>query len=111
MSFFISGLIGDDVKVLNTKNLVLGSTIVKRISTDIFSEKVPIHAYPGSKTENKNEIVEKYKILTPLVSLVLQDATNKSLKEKGNQLNKLSRGNKVLLLYHNKLFNLSNFHV
>ena len=38
-----------------TKNLVLGSRIVKRISRDIFPEDVSIHAYTGSETEDKIE--------------------------------------------------------
>ena len=70
---------------------------MKRISRDIFPEDVSIHAYPGSKTEDKIEIVKKYKISTPLVSLVLQDGTNTILKETEKSVQQIIEGQRSLI--------------
>ena len=87
-----------------TKNLVLGSSIVKRISTNSFPEDVSIHSYPGSKTEDKIEIVKKYKISTPLASLVLQDGTNTILKEKEKSVDEIIEGQRKLITLSQQIF-------
>ena len=80
-----------------TKKLVRGSSIVKRISRDLFPEDVSVHADPESKTENKIEIVEKYKISTPIVSLVSQDGTSTILKERGKSVEQIIEGKRSII--------------
>ena len=77
---------------------------MKRISRDIFPEDVSIHAYPGSKTEDKIEIVKKYKISTPLVSLVLQDGTNTILKETEKSVEQIIEGQRSLITLSQQTF-------
>ena len=62
----------------------------------------------GAKLRIKLEF-KKYKISMPLVYLVLQDGTKNIEREGETQLKMLSKGNGVLLFYHNKFFDLGKF--
>ena len=44
----------------NAQNLVLGSSIVKKIMDDSLPGDVSVHAYSGSITREKIEIIDKY---------------------------------------------------
>ena len=72
-----------------TDNLVIGSSIIKRISNSSLPEDVQIHSYPGSTSNQKRELVEKYQIQKCLKSLVLQDGTNTILKNREQEIPEL----------------------
>ena len=75
-----------DVSVIElgegTDNLVLGSSIVRKLEEDaLIPNDIGIHAYSGSTAKEKIQTVNKYPE-HKLKTLVIQDGTNNILKHK-----------------------------
>ena len=64
----------------NTRNLIIGSSIIKRIPLADLPSDISIHSYPGSTTEEKLLLTEEYEP-RHLESLTIQDGTNSILKK------------------------------
>ena len=64
-----------------TENLIIGSSIISRIDQNDLPRDVAIHAYPGSTTEEKAEILDSYEN-KQLRTITLQDGTNSLLKQR-----------------------------
>ena len=64
-----------------TKNLIIGSSIISRINQNDLPRDVAIHAYPGSTTDEKAGILDSYEN-KQLWTKTLQDETNSLLKQR-----------------------------
>lgn len=80
----------------STTNLIIGSSIIKRIPLTDLPTDVQIHSYPGSTTEEKISLIEQYE-KTPLESLTIQDGTNSILKNMNTPVKDLFDSYKVLV--------------
>ena len=70
----------------NTTNLIIGSSIVKNLVNDrSFPADVEVHAYRGSTTLEKLQILEQYD-QKKMKTVVLQDGSNAILKNKSCSL-------------------------
>ena len=83
-----------------TENFLIGSSIIKHLATDrTFPQDYSIHAYPGSMTTEKLQLLHGYN-QKKMKTVILQDGTNDILKQK-----KRSFRNNILRLQRSCLFN------
>ena len=73
----------------STENLIIGSSIIKRIPNKSLPEDVEIHAYSGSTSSQKLELLRHYSVKRPLQSLTIQDGTNTILKNREKNVSEL----------------------
>ena len=79
------------------KNLVIGSSLVKRIVDDnSIPTDIGIHAYPGSTTEEKHSVLTKYPE-KQLKTVAIQDGTNSILKNEKESIDALFEGYHTLV--------------
>ena len=72
-----------------TENFLIGSSIIKHLARDrTFPQDCSIHAYPGSTTKEKLQLLQGYD-QKKMKTVILQDGTNAILKQKSDQLETL----------------------
>ena len=86
------------------QNLILGSSIVRKLRDDSLPMDVTIHAYSGSTTREKIEVVDKYSE-RQLRSIILQDGTNSVLKNPDIPVCELFKDYETLVEKVSKKFN------
>ena len=70
-----------------TENFLIGSSIIKHLAIDrTFPQDCSIHAYPGSTTEEKRSYYRVTINKKKMKTVILQDGTNASLKQKSDHL-------------------------
>ena len=75
----------------STRNLVIGSSIIRRIPTYKLPTDTQIHAYRGSTTQEKLDLVNNYNLAEKdnMCTVTIQDGTNSILKLKDKSINDL----------------------
>ena len=72
-----------------TENFLIGSSIIKHLARDrTFPQDCSIHAYPGSTTKEKLQLLQGYD-QKKMKTVILQDGTNAILKQKSDLLETL----------------------
>ena len=72
-----------------TENFLIGSSIIKHLARDrTFPQDCSIHAYPGSTTKEKLQLLQGYD-QKKMKTVILQDGTNAILKQKSDHLETL----------------------
>ena len=79
-----------------TTNLIIGSSIIKRIYLNDMPQDIHIHSYPGSTTEEKRLLINKYDDTT-LKTLTIQDGTNTILRNMSAPIEDLFEQYKLLV--------------
>ena len=74
---------------LHRRNFLIGSSIIKHLARDrTFPRDCSIHAYPGSTTKEKLQLLQGYD-QKKMKTVILQDGTNAILKQKSDHLGTL----------------------
>ena len=72
-----------------TEHFLIGNSIIKHLARDrIFPQERSIHAYPGSTTKEKLQLLQGSDQIK-MKTVILQDGTNAILKQKSDQLETL----------------------
>ena len=76
----------ETLQIEKTENFLIGSTIIKHLARDrTFPQDCRIHAYPGSTTKEKLQLLHGYD-QKKMKTVILQDGTNAILKQKSDHL-------------------------
>ena len=79
----------ETLKIEKTENFLTGSSIIKHLARDrTFPQDCSIHAYPGSATKEKLQLLQGYDQKN-MKAVILQDGTNAILKRKSDHLETL----------------------
>ena len=73
----------------DTKNLILGSSITARVTTETMPSDTIIHSHRGNSTEKKMKVLTKYP-RSEFKCVIIPDGTNSIFKRKFETLNEFS---------------------
>ena len=86
------------------ENLIIGSNIISRINQNDLPRVVAIHAYPGSTTDEKAEILDSYEN-KQLRTITLQHGTSSLLKQRSINVKNDDTVNERIRKFNNLLNN------